>query len=59
MPVVNIALERVIQDAKINTRGSIFYKSVQIFAYVDDIDIVGQSQAAMREAFISLEKAAR
>jgi sorting nexin-29 len=31
----NITLEKVIRDAKINTRGSIFYKSVQIFAYVD------------------------
>jgi sorting nexin-29 len=37
----NIRLEKVIRDAKINTRGSIFFKSVQIFAYADDIDIVG------------------
>jgi hypothetical protein len=32
---------------------------VQIFAYVDDINIVGRSQAAMKEAFINLEKAAK
>jgi hypothetical protein len=55
----NVALEKVIRDVKINTRGNIFYKSVQIFACADDIDIVGQSQAAMKEAFISLEKVAK
>jgi sorting nexin-29 len=55
----NIALEKVIRDAKIDTRGNIFYTSVQIFACADDIDIVGSSQAAMIEAFITLEKAAK
>jgi sorting nexin-29 len=52
----NIALDKVIRGEKINTRGRIFYKSVQILAYADDIDIVGRSQAAMKEAFSSLEK---
>jgi hypothetical protein len=37
----NIALEKVTRDAKIDTRGSIFYTSVQIFACANDIDIVG------------------
>jgi sorting nexin-29 len=37
----NIALEKVIRDANINIRGNIFYKSVQILAYADDIDITG------------------
>jgi 4-hydroxy-L-threonine phosphate dehydrogenase PdxA len=55
----NIALEKVIRYAKINTRGGIFCKSVQIFAYADDIDIVGRSQVAVKEVFISLEKAAK
>jgi sorting nexin-29 len=54
----NIALEKVIRDANINIRGNIFYISVQILAYADDIDITGRSQAAMKEAFTSLEKAA-
>jgi hypothetical protein len=31
----------------------IFYKWVQIFAYVDDTDIVRQLWAAIKEAFIS------
>jgi hypothetical protein len=55
----NVALEKVIRDVKINTRGNIFYRSVQIFSCADDIDIVGRSQTAMKEAFISLEKVAK
>jgi hypothetical protein len=35
-----------------------FYKSVQILAYADDIDIIGRTQKAMKEAFTNLEKAA-
>ena len=55
----NIALEKVIRDAAVNIRGTIFYKSVQILAYADDIDIIGRLQSAMIEAFTSLEKAAK
>jgi hypothetical protein len=55
----NIALEKVIRDAALNTRGTIFYKSVQILAYADDIDIIGRTQSAMIEAITSLEKAAK
>jgi hypothetical protein len=43
----------VIRNAKINERGTISYKSEQISAYADGIDIVGRSQA-----FISFEKTA-
>jgi sorting nexin-29 len=55
----NIALEKVIRDAAVNTRGTIFYKSVQILAYADDIDITGRTQSATIEAFTTLEKAAK
>jgi sorting nexin-29 len=55
----NIALEKVIRDAAVNIRGTFFYKSVQILAYADDIDIIGRTRAAMIEAFTSLEKAAK
>ena len=55
----NIALEKVIRDAAVNVRGTIFYKSVQILAYADDIDITGRTQAAMIEAFTILEKTAK
>jgi sorting nexin-29 len=51
----NIALEKVIRDAAVNIRGTLFYKSVQILAYADDTDIIGRTQAAVTEAFTSLE----
>jgi protein-disulfide isomerase-like protein with CxxC motif len=54
----NIALEKVIRDANINTRGTIFFKSVQILAYADGTDIIDRTEMAMKEAFINLEKAA-
>ncbi|PNF28690.1 hypothetical protein B7P43_G07879, partial [Cryptotermes secundus] len=55
----NIALEKVVRDAGINTRGIIFYKSVQILAFADDIDIIGRTQKSMKEAFLNLERAAK
>ena len=55
----NIAMEKIIRDAAVNIRGAILYKSVQILAYADDIDIIGRTQSALIEAFTSLEKAAK
>ena len=52
-------MEKVVRDAALNIRGTVFYKSVQIIAYADDIDIIGRTQSAMIEAFSSLEKAAK
>jgi len=40
----NIALEKVIRDTAVNIRGTIFYKSVKILAYADDIDIIGRTE---------------
>ena len=50
---------KTIRDAAVNVRDAIFYKSVQILAYADDIDITGRTQLIMIEAFTSLEKAAK
>jgi hypothetical protein len=36
----NIALEKIIHDTNINQHGNIFYKSVQISAHADDIEII-------------------
>jgi hypothetical protein len=40
----NIALEKVVRDASINTKGTIFCKSVQILAFADYIDIIGRTE---------------
>jgi sorting nexin-29 len=55
----NIALEKIIRDANINQPGNIFYKSVQILAYADDIDIISRSPKSLQEAKIALDTAAR
>ena len=55
----NMALEKIIRDANINQRGNIFYKSVQILAYADDIDIISTSLKSLQEATIALDRAAR
>jgi sorting nexin-29 len=44
----NISLEKVIRDAEIETRGTIFNKSVQTVAYADDIVITGRSLAVVK-----------
>jgi sorting nexin-29 len=54
----NLALEKVVRDAGIQTNGTIFYKSVQLLACADDIDIIARSTTALKEAFLSLERAA-
>jgi sorting nexin-29 len=53
-----LALEKVVRDVGIQTNGTIFYKSVQLFAYADDTDIIARSPTALKEAFLSLERAA-
>jgi len=54
----NLALEKVVRNAGIQTSGTIFYKSVQLLAYAEDIDVIARSRAALKEAFLSLERAA-
>jgi sorting nexin-29 len=55
----NIALEKTIRDANIYQRGNIFYKSVQILANADDIDIISRFLKSLQEATIALDRAAR
>jgi hypothetical protein len=55
----NIALEEIIREASINQRGNIFYKSVQILTYADDIDITSRSSKSLQEATTALDSAAR
>ena len=54
----NLALEKAVRNAGIQTSRTRFYKSFQLLAYADDIDIIARFQTALREAFLSLERAA-
>ena len=52
-----LVTEYAIRKLGLQTRGTVFYKSVQLMAYVDDV-IIGGSSASMKEAFQFLEEAA-
>jgi hypothetical protein len=55
----NITLENTIRKSGLQTRGTIFYKPVQLMAYAYDIDVIGRSLASMKEAFQLLEEASK
>jgi hypothetical protein len=48
----NIALEKIVRDANVWTRGIIYNKSTQLLAYADDKDIMGRITRAMSESFL-------
>ena len=50
----NVELEKVIQDAGIQTGQTIFYKSVQLLVYTNDLDLISRAVADLMEAFLSL-----
>jgi hypothetical protein len=51
----NVMLEVIVRRANLQTTGTIFNKETQLIAYADDIDIVGRSQSAVRDAYLALE----
>jgi len=55
----NISLEKVIWDSGIQTRGTIFFKTVQILACADDINLMAHTTPGLNEAFLKLKKSAR
>jgi hypothetical protein len=52
----NVVLEVIVRRANLQTTGTIYNKEIQLLAYADDIDIVGRSQLAFRNAYFSLER---
>jgi len=57
--LINITLEFAIRKPGIQTRCTIFYKSVQIMACANDIVITDRSLASIKETFQLLEEASR
>jgi sorting nexin-29 len=55
----NMALEKAIRDAGVQTTGHIFNKSVQLLAYADDIDIIARSLSDLKTAFRALASSAK
>ena len=55
----NIALEKTIRDSGIQTRGTIFFKTVQMLAYAYDIDLMARTTLGFNEVSLNLEKSAR
>lgn len=55
----NLALEKVIRGTSVDVNTTILQKSQQITGYADEIDILGRSIPAVKEAFGNLENAAK
>jgi hypothetical protein len=55
----NVALEKVIQDSGIQSRGTIVYKLVQRLAYIFELDLISRTVVDLKEAFLSLFQMAK
>lgn len=51
--------EKVMRNSSTNWNGTLIHKSQQIFAYADDIDVVGRSVEAVKRGLQDIEEAAR
>jgi hypothetical protein len=56
--VFNVVLEVIVRRTNLQTTGTIYNKETQLLAYADDLDIVGRSQTAVRDACLALKKEA-
>jgi hypothetical protein len=54
----NFVLEVIVRRANLQITDTIYNKETQLFAYADEIDIVGRSQSAVRDAYLALEREA-
>jgi len=51
----NIALESVVRAAGIDTRGTILSRSIQLLAFADDIDIISDNVATVKDVYTRLK----
>jgi hypothetical protein len=56
--LLNVVLEVIVRRANLQTTATIYNKETQLLAYAVDIDIVGRSQSAVRDAYLALEREA-
>jgi hypothetical protein len=54
----NVVLEVIVRRVNLQTTGTIYNKETQLLAYADDINIVGRSQSAVRDAYLAMEREA-
>jgi hypothetical protein len=54
----NVVLDVIVRRANLQTTGTIYNKETKLLAYADNIDIVGGSQSAVRNAYLALEREA-
>lgn len=47
------------RDAQLETNGTTYRKSIQILAYADHIEIVGQTAICVKETFFALSYVAK
>ena len=52
----NFLLESVLRKTGVHCNGTIFYKSVQLLAYAEDIDIIGRTMRDVTAAFSAIER---
>jgi hypothetical protein len=55
----NIALEYVIRQMSAHGKSTIFYKSVQLIGYEDDINIMGRRKRDISEVYSELKERAK
>lgn len=58
-PIFNLALEKVVRSKGVDTKSTVLQKSQQIAGYADDLNILGRSIPAIKEAFGSMVTAAK
>ena len=49
-------MESVLRKSGVHRNGTIFYKSVQLLAYADDIDIIMRTMRDVTAAFSAIER---
>jgi hypothetical protein len=54
----NIALEKVVEDSVIGTKGTTYNKKIHILAYAYNV-LVGRTTGVLKEAIINLSKAVK